>query len=342
MRMKKIFKSKIFFLVVISFISLSVVFAYSYLAEEVGFTPTDNTWDVDNTKDALDDLHFKVDGCTSTLAGTIFNYAYSGIENTFVTPCRGKYKIEVWGAQGASYTANNLYGGYGGYSIGYAKFDVGQKLFITVGSAGNDVNAGYNGGGAGSKRTVTFAGGGGGASHVALASGLLKNLSSNSVLIVAGGGAGAYYYSNKAWNGNSGGGYWGGYSNDMYTAGRQDGGYAFGTAGTTLDSSYNYSGAGGGYWGGFSYYGEAGAGGGSGYIGSSRLIANTSTDIHNKMFCYNCIENSGLTIYTVASYGTTAHQSERNSSCSSGYSSSPISSCAKAGNGYVRITYLGK
>ena len=53
--MKKV--NIIFFIInVILFLSVSV-FAYSYLAQEVGFTPADSdNWDARNTKDALDDL----------------------------------------------------------------------------------------------------------------------------------------------------------------------------------------------------------------------------------------------------------------------------------------------
>ena len=48
------------FLVGALIFSISAVFAYPYLAQNVGFTPSETTWNVDNTKDALDDLYFHV------------------------------------------------------------------------------------------------------------------------------------------------------------------------------------------------------------------------------------------------------------------------------------------
>ena len=60
--MKKIFKSKtiIFILSVIIFSGFGTAFAYSLLAPDVGFTPRDEKWEVDNVKDALDDLRDKL------------------------------------------------------------------------------------------------------------------------------------------------------------------------------------------------------------------------------------------------------------------------------------------
>ncbi len=60
------------------------------------------------------------------------------------------------------------------------------------------------------------------------------------------------------------------------------------------------------------------------------------------MYCYGCTESSDLKLYTISTRGTTTHASERNAACTNGYSSDPISGCAKAGNGYVKITYLGE
>ena len=56
--MKKIFKSKLLFFVLgaIMFGSIGIAFAYSIFAQDVGFTPSDSDWDVDNVKDALDDM----------------------------------------------------------------------------------------------------------------------------------------------------------------------------------------------------------------------------------------------------------------------------------------------
>ena len=55
--MKKLFKSRIFFFVLgaVMFSTVSV-FAYSLLAQDVGYNPKDDDWDVDNVSNALDEL----------------------------------------------------------------------------------------------------------------------------------------------------------------------------------------------------------------------------------------------------------------------------------------------
>ena len=57
--MKKILKSRLFFFIlgILITIGIGTVFAYSYVAGDVGFTPTDTEWPVDNTSDALNDLY---------------------------------------------------------------------------------------------------------------------------------------------------------------------------------------------------------------------------------------------------------------------------------------------
>ena len=58
MYMKKFLKSRLFFFILGVLVCLtSTVLAYSYFANEVGFTPTDEYWSVDNTKKALDWLY---------------------------------------------------------------------------------------------------------------------------------------------------------------------------------------------------------------------------------------------------------------------------------------------
>ncbi|MBR1416344.1 MAG: hypothetical protein IJ572_00810 [Bacilli bacterium] len=57
--MKNIIKTKVFYYIlgVITFGSISAVFAYNLAANQVGYTPKDNTWNVSDTKEALDDLY---------------------------------------------------------------------------------------------------------------------------------------------------------------------------------------------------------------------------------------------------------------------------------------------
>ena len=65
--MKKVFKSKIFIIILSAIILCSgTALAYSIIANDVGFTPADSSWkdkdgnDIENVKEALDDLHFEL------------------------------------------------------------------------------------------------------------------------------------------------------------------------------------------------------------------------------------------------------------------------------------------
>ena len=144
-----------------------------------------------------------------------FLFDYTGSEEEFRIPATGKYKLEVWGAQGGNAKAN-YYGGYGGYSTGVFKTKKGTKVYINVGGSGKSgcttkaCAGGYNGGGytGGITSGSVYNGSGGGASHIATKSGLLSNLSgykdtagtnlSNEILIVAGGGGGATQHNNSS------------------------------------------------------------------------------------------------------------------------------------------------
>ena len=225
------------------------------------------------------------------------DFEYTGSTQTVGLP-KGKYKLEVWGAQGANH--NNGMGGKGGYSTGVLTLANSATLYIQVAGKGNSYNGGYNGGG---KSAHTDGAGGGGATHVAVKDGLLKNFSStykSEVYIVAGGGGGG------ATNGNSTGGYGGGTSGG--TGGYQSCGIwgVGGTGGTQTaggvlgsnrnddsegtDGSFGMGGTGsrvvnGGGGGGGGLYGGGGGeggntcnaagGGGSGYLNTSLGNAET-------------------------------------------------------------------
>lgn len=295
----------------------------------------------------------------------IINIGYTGNVDEYVVPRNGTYKLEVWGSQGgnATYGENSYNGGYGGYSTGTVSLNRGDTLYIVVGSAGesvsyvnstvtHDESTGYNGGGRGVyySENSTKAGGGG-ATHIATKQGLLKQLSSNtsSVLIVAGGGGGAISHKsapNYSGNGGYGGGYIGGpgvpASNTCYGYGlggtqTEVGGYTqcatdgkayvtssaltvggFGLGynySTYYTGSYGYAGGGAGYYGGMAGY-YAPGGGGSGYVNSTSLT-------NTKMYCFNCDESIENNTYTTVDASEDA-----------------VSTSAKIGNGYARITRL--
>lgn len=295
---------------------------------------------------------------------TVFDFDYTGGEQTFTPTLNGTYKLEVWGAQGGDYYSEN--GNFGGYSTGVVNLTSSTKLYINVGGQGSYVlgdrvddpwgatnnnieyvSGGYNGGGDGSiNSNDQFANSGGGASHIALVSGELKNLSSykdtagtnisNEIIIVAGGGGACHGWTSGAqWFGTLSGG---GFKTNQGTAGNigisegrqapgatQTTGYAFG------QGQSGRAGAGGGWYGGYSST-EQIATGGTGYIANPNL-----TD--KAMYCIGCEESSDPSTLTITTEGSNQNLDKIN--CPDGYKETPTSKCAKAGNGHVRITYLG-
>ena len=283
--------------------------------------------------------------------GKIWNYDYTGGEQTFIAPVTGTYKLETWGAQGGN--INSYIGGYGGYSNGNINLTSSEKIYLNVGGTGNSYGiGGYNGGGGLRAGQYGCAAAGGGATHIATTSGLLSTLENNqnSILLVSAGGGGANHRSEGygEGNGGSGGGYIGnngetinhtnGFGYGYGTGGTQNsGGYVVWFAGTNVvedswkvtgtfgksgENSYNaengpQSGGGGGFFGGGGGA-HGGGGGGSGYI-ANPLLTNKA------MYCYNCAESNEVSTKTISTTCT---------------SSTPTENCAKSGNGYSRITLL--
>lgn len=278
--------------------------------------------------------------------GTPTNFAYTGNIQTYTVPSTGKYKLEVWGAQGGS-GDSDVHGGYGGYSVGMINLTQGDTVYVCVGgkgggSATGDTSVvGYNGGG-----EANFGGArgnGGGATHIALVTGLLNTLSNNlsDILIVAGGGGGAGFYgAGDEGDGGSGGGYIGGHglfngsttgdsnsftgSGGSQSVGGETVDYpytqpsgSFGQGADRYDGDYwGGSGGGGGFYGGGASTNNAGAGGGSGYIGNANL--------HDKcMYGYGVSESASDSTKTVSTSAT---------------DSIPLAQTAKIGDGYARIT----
>lgn len=254
-------------------------------------------------------------------------YAYTGAQKVYIAPKNGTYKVEVWGAQGG--TNNDSYrGGYGGYSIGYVNLSKNDKLYINVGEKGRstsieeDSNFTYNGGGrAGSSGG---SGSGGGATSVTLKSGVLSMFESSKsdVLIVAGGGGGYAVYNCSSSIGANGGGMTGTseYGGTQIAGGtsvtQQNG--KFGIGAYNDNTYWSTPGAGGGFYGGGTVANGCVAGGGSGYIGNSRLT-------NKEMFCYECTESSENDTKTTSV------------SCAE---EDPTSECAKKGHGYARISLV--
>ena len=309
------------------------------------------TWDYNDWRIYIDNATKKIKCGVYFVKGIITNFDYFANSHIFIAPNAGTYKLEVWGAQGGSgiYRALKTIGGYGGYSTGIVKLNKDDQLYIYIGGTTTDYLGGFNGGGDGNcdENDVVsrIAGGGGGATHIATKTGTLSTLenSKDSILIVAGGGGGGANINSG--HGGNGGGYIG---NDGYAAnstskyiGRggtqtsggtgyaENGSFGQGSKPNPLSNAdterFYSSGGGGGYYGGSA--GDwslteslAGSGGGgSGYIGNS-LLTNKS------MYCYNCKESSEENTKTISTR------------CAE---ETPTTNCAKKGNGYARITYIG-
>ena len=153
---------------------------------------------------------------------------YNAIENeqVFIVPSTGTYKIELWGAKGGESTASrdtNHHDGKGAYVSGEIFLWKGEKLYLQVGSKGEDGEkiydlrrftafgypssggkGGYNGGGDGMDDSeLSAGGGGGGATDIRLVSGNWDDFDSlKSRIMVAGGGGGMsrlYTYTNTSY-----------------------------------------------------------------------------------------------------------------------------------------------
>lgn len=218
-----------------------------------------------------------------------FNFEYTGEAQEFLVDKTGTYLLEVWGASGGNILSYHIIdGGKGGYSRGKTKLESGSVLYVYVGGKGADregnhpytartfVSGGWNGGG--SIMSAGTSTPGGGATDIrSVNKGLLDRL------IVAGAGGGSGWTYSK---GGAGGGLTGQNGTSMSQLGKGAGGAsqnAGGSAGLSASqtpvtpgilgqggqgsgNSAGGGGGGGGYYGGGGGGYSDGGGGGSGYI----------------------------------------------------------------------------
>ena len=287
-------------------------------------------------------------------------FAYKSSVQTKEIEVSGYYYLQVWGAQGGSYNESYAAGGKGGYSKGYVYLNKGDTLYIHTGGKGsygtsNGTNS-VSGGGVNGGGNAGYRGGaGGGGTDIRINS---DNLYAR--VVVAGGGGGSFYRnSSTVAKGGAGGGINGingGYYNATYSyyngkGGTQTSGGAGGTAERTSyygkpgtfgvggNIGYRYSsttiysnGAGGGGWyggGGSGHYNGSssvrftGGGGGSGYVYTSSTASSYPS---------GCLLNSSYYMSNAATYaGNTSFESTTGGS-ETGHS----------GNGYAKVTYVGK
>ena len=228
-----------------------------------------------------------------TPSQTLYVFEYTGSVQEVTLPA-GKWKLEVWGAQGGDGIDNLANaGGRGGYSFGSINLTTSTNLYVYVGGQGTNsesaTGGGFNGGGntGVSNNIGETPGGGGGASDIRIGTDSLY-----ARVIVAGGGGGAGIgAANRTYTGGAGGGFSGikgthinnEYGDRLSNPGTQVSGGSlsssnttnatvgqFGIGGRGADGNGAGAGAGGGwYGGGGAGYGNAmggAAAGGSGWI----------------------------------------------------------------------------
>lgn len=218
-----------------------------------------------------------------------FTYDFVGHSET-VTLEPGRYKLEVWGAEGGKREGNSKTPGKGGYSVGTLELTTRKKLYIHVGESPSTESGGWNGGGSG-KTFISYLGaGGGGSTDISL---LGEEDSENwnnknhlySRIIVAGGGGGSASDSYPEYYGGYGGGIcgqssgWGPQNNGgtQTKAGvnsKCSVGQGFGVGGSY--TGLGSSGGGGGWYGGGASNnggGQTGGAGGSGYVYNAKTAS---------------------------------------------------------------------
>lgn len=307
---------------------------------------------------------------------TVFNFDYTGAEQSFTVPVSGIYKLETWGAQGGdtNTTDKNIAisreGGLGGYSKGYLDLKSNQLLFFSIGEAGKSTpidlsknstkcfsTTTFNGGGSAYiYNCVDGAGSGGGATHIATKSGQLSTLEKykEQVLIVSGGGGGSYAYPDFAANGGSGGGFKGELPSDLNSGGKCGSGRTLTlgikssqiSGGSTSGCSVNKSttavfGLGesttiSNYNGSSAGADAWGSGGGGGYYGGGAGRTAYGSGGGSGYIGNSLLKNKVMYCYKCE------ESKEKNTKTISTTCSeeTPTSYCAKKGNGYARITLV--
>ena len=273
------------------------------------------------------------------------DFDYTGTEQVFTAPADGKYKIELWGAQGGS-DYSGVKASLGGYVSGNILLKAQEKLYVYVGESPrygsmscyiSNPNTAFN-----SSHFGTCAVGGGATDvRTAIGSDWDDFNSLKSRIMVAGGGGGGIYIGN---GGASGGliGYSGIGFNSTVS-------YSIGTGGTQNGSSFGKSlrattMGGGGYYGG---YGGSGANAGG---GSSFISGHDGCDAIKEESTENNIIHTGQSVHYSGMYFTDTvmidGEGYKWTTEKGSYTGMPThdgtgTMKGNAGNGYARITYIG-
>ena len=291
-----------------------------------------------------------------TPSQTLYVFEYTGSVQEVTLPA-GKWKLEVWGAEGGKSNYNNsviLAGGKGGYSVGILNLTSSTPIYINVGGLGGDATTasagqpGFNGGGTTINHASRNSGAGGGATDIRISQNSLY-----SRVIVAGGGGGAgaslstdytvlggvgggasggtgIYTSKLSANGTGGtligGGNVGTYSETCSTN-PTSGSFGIGGSGGLADSWSHSSGGGGWYGGGGAMY-TGGAGGGSGWVYTSDNLSAWQTG--NPTDAANWLLNSSYYLTNALTIAGNQSFEDPDGTTVTGHT----------GNGYARITWV--
>lgn len=142
---------------------------------------------------------------------------YTGVSGTiysFTATVEGNYYVEAVGASGGAFKLSDSVvasPGLGGYAAGYIYLDVGDTLYMCIGTTGTTATycstaktraGGYNGGGQSVCYSYWYCSGGGGATSVAKVTGTLASIGEDDLddiyLVAGGGGGGIIYYKSSS------------------------------------------------------------------------------------------------------------------------------------------------
>ena len=315
------------------------------------------SWDIETWGLLLKNLTAKTKCNLYFYSGqTVFDFDYTGGEQTFTAPISGTYKVELWGASGASYD-ETYHGGNGGYTEGLIKLNKDTSLYVYVGATNickegteGPTDISFNGGGSadnGDNWPNRYFCGGGGATDIRIENANWDNFDSlkSRIMAAAGGGGASFFDStyNFAIGGSAGGlisyvGKTGSATLAVLNPSTQTFGSSFGIGG-----SHVTNGGGGGYYGGASASWTGGAGGSSfisGHNGCDAIkeestdgnIIHTGQSIHYSNLYFTdtvMIDGNGYK-WTTEKGEYTGMPSHSNNSTITG----------NTGNGYARITLV--
>lgn len=296
-----------------------------------------------------------------TVVKSNWSYSYTGKVQSWTCPITGVYRLEAFGAQGAS--AGGFKGGAGAHISGQLKVEKNNTLYIYVGGQGinvtssNSTQGGWNGGGVfsgtftGTAGTQHYFCGGGGATDFALQGTINSTDWNNSAhlnsrILVAGGGGGALLREyNSNWKFSGGGGSGGAFAGEVGIGG------AFPGQGGTLTAGGSAGAADGeaGKWGeGGNYIGDsncfsAGCGGGGWYGGGAggSNASNETPTAANPNFSQQGAGGGGSSYIYSNEYKGYYPSNISEPDAKWLMIVTGISAGARLGNGEARITYMG-